>query len=212
MNLFSNMRLRWKLLTAFGAVCAVMAVVGLVGINTAQRIKGDLDDVAANNLPSVVAIGQTQSNVLIAQRSIRSAILADDSKEIQGYLDEGQRALDSADKALATYTAFPLSDQEKQLVGPVANALKSLHGFYTQAAPLALANTPESQRQANDIILKQAVANATVLNDGLSQLVAINQQQSAESLQSAATSYEQSLRILVGSVVGGIVLALALGL
>jgi hypothetical protein len=78
-----------------------------------------------------------------------------------------------------------MSDQEKPLAAPVADALKSYTAYFEQAAPMAIANTPESQAQASDLILNQAAAPAAVLNNNLPQLVDVNFQQTSDMVAQA---------------------------
>src|SRR5690242_13995163 len=144
MSLYRNLRLRWKLLSAFAAVCVVMAVVGVVGVVAAQSIKSDLDDMGQDNLPAIVSLGQTESSVLLAQRSIRSAVLVTDPKQIQSFIDAGRQALNDANKAWDAYRAIPSDEAEKALATPVGDALKAYNAFFEKAAADATANTAES--------------------------------------------------------------------
>jgi methyl-accepting chemotaxis protein len=212
MSLFLDLRLRWKLLGAFGAVCLIMAVVGWIGVSTAQGIQSRLDDVGGTNLPSVAALGKAQSNLLLGQRSIRSAILATDPKAISGYVDTGRKAIADSSTAWNQYMALPMSDDEKPLAAPVGDALKSYNAFFEQAAAEAISNTPDNKAKATDLILTQAAAPAAVLNNNLPQLVDLNIQQGDDQMAQSKAEFDRSLKILIGALVGGVIVALALGL
>jgi len=210
MSWIGNLRLRWKLLGAFGVVCAIMVGVGWAGYNGAQTMYSQLDDIGNNNMPSIVALGQSQSNLLLGQRSIRSAILATDPKAIQGYIDTGRKALADSAAALKTYQSLPMSDEEKKLVAPAADALKAYTAYFEQAAPEALANTPDNKAKAADLILTQAAAPAAVLNTNLPQLVTINQQQSNDAVAVSNAAYDLALKMIVGTLLAGLLLAVGL--
>src|ERR1051325_9704100 len=107
MSLFSDLRLRWKLFGAFGAMCVLMVAVGWVGISSTRTVKAALDDTGGLTVPSMLALSQTQTNLLIGQRAISSAILADDPTAIQEYVDAGRRALGDSATAWTTYEALP---------------------------------------------------------------------------------------------------------
>jgi methyl-accepting chemotaxis protein len=212
MSWYGDLRLRWKLLSAFGAVCLVMVGVGLVGSYAANAVKANLDDIELNNVPSMVALANTQSNLLLGQRSIRSAILADDPKQVQGFVDAGRQALADSKKAWADYQALPATPEEAKLSAPIADALASYTAFYEQAAPLAVANTPESQATATDIILNQGSVPAATLNANLPQLITINQNEAAGAKVEADATFAQARALLIGALVAGVLLAMALGL
>ncbi len=111
----NNVRMLWKLLGGFGAVSLLMVAIGLLGTTTADRINSSLNHVGVQLLPATVALEQTQTNLLLGQRSIRTAILADDPKAIHDALVAGRQALADSRTALASYEAQPLSEQETQL-------------------------------------------------------------------------------------------------
>src|SRR3712207_1688713 len=86
-----------KLLGSFGAVCAVMALVGWMGLSTAQGINEKLEGVGGNNLPSIRALNRTKAAIVTAQRDIRSAILVEDMADVQaqlGNVKQGVAAID----------------------------------------------------------------------------------------------------------------------
>jgi methyl-accepting chemotaxis protein len=205
------MSLRWKLLGGFGVVCVVMAIVGWLGVSTALSLQANLVDVDTNSLPSLVGLGYAQSNLLLGQRGIRSAILATDPVAIKGYIDAGRKGLDDSEAALNTYLAGPLEADEKQLAGTMPPALKAYRAFFDQAALEATTNTPESKAQAADLMLKQAATPAGVLNAGLPQLVTINEKQAADSMVQAKGGFDRSLKILLGVLAAGIGLSLGVG-
>jgi len=212
MALYRNLRLRWKLLSAFGAVCLLLALVGWIGISTAQSINSSLETTGTNEVPSLVALGKAQSNLLLGQRSIRSAILVSDPKAIQGYIDTGRKALADSAKAWGDYASLPMSDQEKTLAAPVGDALKAYTGFFEQAASEALSDTPDNKAKATDLILTQAAAPAAVLNNNLPQLVDLNFQQANDAMAQSKAQFDQSLKVQIGAIAFGVFLAIAMGL
>src|SRR4030081_214376 len=192
----NDLRLQWKLGGAFGAVCVFMAVVGWVGVSTAQQIQSNLDEVGQNNLPSAIALAEIQTNLLLAQASIRAAILVDDPKEIHAYVQTTWKALSDSTTALAEYEALPISDEERLLLAPLPDAFATYTDFLQQAVPKAVANTPVNKVDAADIILRQAAAPAAVLSTNLPLLLAANENQANATLASAQSIFAQSLKVL----------------
>jgi methyl-accepting chemotaxis protein len=212
MSWYGDLRLRWKLLGAFAAVCLMMVAVGLSGAYAANTVKASLDGIESNNLPSVVALASTQTNLLLGQRSIRSAILADDPKQIQGFIDTGRQALADSKKAWAAYQALPATPEEAKLSAPIADALNSYSAYFEQAAPLAVENTTESQATATDVILNQASQPAATLNANLPQLITINQDGATQAKLEADAGFARARMTLIGALVFGVLLAMSLGL
>jgi methyl-accepting chemotaxis protein len=212
MSWYGNLRLRWKLLSAFGVMCLVIVGVAEVGAYAANSVKAALDDTNSNTVPSLVSLSNTQTNLLLGQRSIRSAMLSNDPKAIQGFIDTGRQALADSARAWNTYQTLPMGDDEKKLAAPVADALKSYTAYFEQAAPLATLNTPGSKAQATDVILNQGAIPAGVLNANLPGLITINQQEADNGVATATTTYQQARLMLIASVIASVLLAMALGL
>src|SRR6266567_7443815 len=208
----NHVRMLWKLLGGFGAVSLLMVAIGLLGTTTADRINSSLNHVGVQLLPATVALEQTQTNLLLGQRSIRTAILADDPKAIHDALVAGRQALADSRTALASYEAQPLSEQETQLAAPLDDALKSYTGFFEQAAVAAVANIPTSKAQASDLILNQAAAADMTLNTNLPRLAALNEQAATDAMHDSQSLFDQSLRMLIAAMVAGVLLALGIGL
>ena len=78
MQWFHNRSTLTKLLGTFASVCVLMAIVGYMGISTAQSIKAGLDEVGGSVLPSTRSIATAQYNLAKAQRDIRTAVLSHD--------------------------------------------------------------------------------------------------------------------------------------
>lgn len=125
----------------------------------------------------------------------------------QGYIDAGRKGLDESDKALASYTALPQRDVEKQLTEPPPAAAKACRDFFDQAATETVTNTVGSKAQADDPMLKKAAARGST-HINLPQLAVLNRQAADDTVHQARASFEQSLKILVGALVAGILLRL----
>jgi methyl-accepting chemotaxis protein len=212
MSWYGDVRLRWKLLSAFGAVCLVMVGVGLCGSWAANNVKANLDDIESNNVPSLVALASTQSNLLIAQRNIANAVMVDDPKLSQAFVDAGRQSLAESKKNWANYQALPATPEEAKLSAPIADALNSYAGYYDQAAPLVSQNTPAARAQVTAMMRDQASVPAATLNASLPQLISINQNEVTSAKVEADTAFAQARMVLVGALVIGVLLAMALGL
>jgi methyl-accepting chemotaxis protein len=200
-----------KLLGSFGLICVIMAAVGWMGLSTAGRVKARLDDVGSENVPSIVALSKVQAWVLRSQRDARNAVIATDQKEVDAFLAQTLDDLASVDKAWTAYTAFPLSDAEKQFVPRYESAYRSWRTELDNELALAKLNTAESNAGAVDILLHKAAPPAKLMNDALDGLMAANETEVGGALKDANTDYNTAWGLLLGIIAGGILLALGIG-
>ncbi len=211
MKRFHDRSVMTKLLGTFVVLCVVMAFVGYIGISAARNINAGLNQLNRDELPSIVAVLKTQGLVMQAARDIRSAILERDGAAIRAQTDRVARGTEDIDAAFGAYLAIPRSDSEQQIVAKFQSDYQAIRGVWQQASALALENTAESDAAAADLILQQAAPLANSMYQSLSALADENERQAAQAERDAEAQFAQALRTLLIVIVGGVLLALAVG-
>ncbi|MGE3268426.1 MAG: methyl-accepting chemotaxis protein [Chloroflexota bacterium] len=200
-----------KLLGSFGLICAIMALVGFIGLQTATGVKRNLDSVGRNSVPSVVAVQKTRYALTAAQRDLRGAIVTDDAAEGAALVDNARKRVAEMDEQWKAYTSMPMSDAEKKLVPTFETAQKSWQSSMEKAAAEVTKNTPEGNAAATEIIMKTAAPQARAASQAIDAILAENDAQVATSLDAADAGYQQAFNLLIGIVAFGVVLALGIG-
>jgi hypothetical protein len=99
-------RMRWfhdrstlaKLLGTFAVLCAVMGIVGYLGVNTAQAIKADVDNATGNLLPSALAAAAIDGSLNDVRVNVRSATMTSDAKQTAQFVQTATDAFTEAEK------------------------------------------------------------------------------------------------------------------
>ena len=91
--------IREKLLSGFGALVVLMLLVGYMGVNTAQMINNNLEDVGNTSLVSIQKLGEVTTSLARAQGDLRMAVLVKTQQETNQTLAQVDAALDAAAKA-----------------------------------------------------------------------------------------------------------------
>jgi methyl-accepting chemotaxis protein len=211
MRWFNNLRLRVKLLGAFGIVCLIMGIVGYIGISSTDAIKAQLDDTTDSLMPSYVALSSLQTNLTRGQRDVRSAVLDTDPKAIQADLDAYTSDIAQIDQAAAAYMALPMIDDEKPLVQDLQKNYVPWKAVNQQVAVEAQKGTPEGDQQAVELITKQGTPLAAQLNADLDKLMAIQSREAQANKSDSAAAFDRATKMLVGSILAGLVLAIGIG-
>ena len=189
-----------------------MAIVGWLGVSTAQSIQANLVDVDTNSLPSLAVLGYTQTNLLLGQRGIRSAILATDPTAIKGYIDAGRKGLDDSEAALTKYLAGPLEADERPVAAPLPVCSRLSLWLLRSSRHRSHRQHPREQSPGSDPDAKQAATPAGVLNTVLPQLVSMNEKQAANAMvESQADKSTTCAQDLLSVLIVGIVLSLGVG-
>jgi methyl-accepting chemotaxis protein len=211
MQWFHNRSTITKLVGTFIAVCAAMGIVGVMGIRTAQDLKGQLNESNKNLVPSIQALANTRASVIAAQRDIRNAMLTLDQKQTDSFIQATKDDLASAEKQFAAYKALPMSDAEKQVVPAYEQGFAAWKQSIDQAIIEATKNTDEGNRAGTDILLTKAAPAADALNKSVSDLVSLNSQSAADSSKRADATYSNAFRILLMIIIGSVAAALVVG-
>jgi methyl-accepting chemotaxis protein len=209
MNWFNNLRLRVKLLGAFGLICMVMGFVGYMGTSTAAGVKSNLDDTTGQIVPGLVAVSGTQSNFLSGERDLRSAVIDADPKDIAADLDAYNNDIVGLDKAWAQFTAMPMNDDEKHLAAQFQQAYTSWKAVNQKVATLASASSNDTADA--DLLGQQSAPLGQQMDTTLDKLMAIQAAEADANDATAADEYNSALKILIGVILGGVVLALGIG-
>jgi methyl-accepting chemotaxis protein len=211
MQWFHNRSTLAKLLGTFAAVCVVMAVVGYMGISTAQSIKANLDEVGGPVLSNVSDVALVQYNLAQAQRDVRSAILSPDKQQATTFVTKMTGEITASEQAWAAYKVPPFSPEEQKLNPQFEQAYKEWRTIIDQAVSEVTKGTPEGAKLAADLVMTKAAPLATTMSGTLDSLSKLQVEQAASAVASANAEYDSALKILVGLILGGIVMAMAIG-
>ena len=201
-----------KLLGAFAALCAVLALVGFLGLYTARSIQARLSDVGRGELPAVEQLALTHGSILQAQRDMLNAVLASDPQEREGFIGWTQRYLSDAQTSFAVYKALPLSTKERELAGQFEQSLKAWSDTVAEASGQASYNTADGDRAAAKLITQTAAPQQTAMNKDIDALTDLARQRADAAIRSGATGYSRAFATLLAVIVATILGALGLGL
>jgi methyl-accepting chemotaxis protein len=211
MRWFNDRGILAKLLGTFATLCVVMGFVGYLGINTAQAIKGQLDAMSDDLLPSTRYLGTAEINVVKAQRDLNAAVLVSDQQQQDSLVTKVNGEISTAEQSFAAYNALPSTDAETKVVAVYQPAFRAWKAFVQLAVPQLAKNTDEGNKQATAILLNQAAPQATAINAALDQLAALQESLSQQAQADAGLAYDTALKLLVGTILAGMALALGIG-
>ncbi|MGI9147643.1 MAG: putative bifunctional diguanylate cyclase/phosphodiesterase [Chloroflexota bacterium] len=211
-----------QLLAAFSTVCAVLAVVGFIGIATALSIKAGLDEVGKHQVPSTVRLGATRQALIAAQRDLLNALLTDDNLQAANLLAQVRLDLSDSRSNFATFVDNAgADDQEQQLIQQYLDASRAwedvVQSGLAEASVLADSNarsfeTQAGKKAATTLVMTGGAPRYAAQIDALDELVALRQWRVNEAEAEADATYEKASRILVLAVVGGVAFAFVIGL
>jgi methyl-accepting chemotaxis protein len=207
MGWFVNRGVRTKLMLSFGLVCVLMLFIGGLGLKTVAGIREDEENIAANSLPSTVALGRANAAMVRAQRDVRSAVIAEDQKQTDAYLASVQTQLDEMTKALAAYRALPASPEEQQVVARLDKTLPAWTDGLKKAVAEAKKNTAEGNKASVAILTGDLTTLVTDLDNELSDLIDLQVRQSDQAYRDSTEEFARARMLLIATIVASIAFA-----
>jgi methyl-accepting chemotaxis protein len=198
MKMFRNLPVAGKFLTAFGLVCALCAVLGVVALTGMNRINGSTSSLADIALPSAQHLAEMESAMQIYRRADMGILLCDTADCTDYYVKTRQRTSNAFNTALAAYLTAKTSAEEQAVVESVRQGISAYWASSDatiaglEAGHKALA--AEQTVGANALLFRQADAN-------MAKAIAANTV-SSQRLCLEATSIYKSVRLMIWVVIG----------
>jgi methyl-accepting chemotaxis protein len=207
MRCFKNLKTTWKLLGGFGIVCVIMAFVGYTGVSKMSEINGLLGSMYEKDLMGVSHAKDANFHLMSAARHIRNIILADDAAERKNY----QKALDDAiahgTTALESTAGTLVTDDGRALLASASDGVLTYYREIGKAAKLcAEGDVAEGTR-----MLKAARDAGQAATTKMDQLVGMKEALAKQSLEESTRVYAHSRLLVIGLIVGGVLVSLAIG-
>ncbi len=213
MNLLRSMKIRARLTSSFLICVAIMAVIGVLGYVSTDRIQKEvrtLNEIRIPALDYLIEADRDLQQLLVAERSMIFATSG--SEGFQGLVDDYEENLSQAGERWEKYKVLGTTEPE-QLIIPQFEAA------WAEWAPLSktivdgrIADTREGRRLAIDLSLGQAAESFEVMRDRLNGLQEINLGLAASAQAESESTYAQTIVTLLVSVGAGLLISIALAL
>jgi len=205
-----------KLTVAFAGVAVITAVLGIVGYYAAAEGARDMTEVGGVRLPSVqslLIVSEAQTAVDSAENALLCRTL--DEQGRQPHFARFDAAKKRADDAWAIYEPLPQTEEEARLWQQFVPAWKKWwqdHEDYVKLVRAYESSPTDAnyQKMAQQALVTNGVsfgAAETLLN----KIVDINKEVADETYQSAARDGRMLKTLSLGAMIGGLLLAVTLG-
>ena len=200
MTWFSKMKIAAKLGLGFGAVLALMVVLGVFSLLQLSRVNGNTVEIATNWLPSVKTIADVRFECAAARRWELSHVLNPDKALAQSRLDQSLAAIDASQKK---YEPLISSDEERRLYQQYRSAWDKYMAVQMRVLELSRQNkTAEATRLTLADGLDAFIASDKILQDDIE----LNNKGAADATKQAAATYSSSRYWVIGILIGAVVL------
>jgi methyl-accepting chemotaxis protein len=211
MTLFSNIKVRGKLILGFALMIVFLVGVSVTGYWSSAAIDRYLVDVFEIRLPSINYLVQADRDLqqlLVAERTM---IFTDvNSDDFRALVDEYEENLAQANTRWGKYKALATTSEERSLFQQYEKAREDWLAISRQVVEGRKANTPEGRSLAIDLSTTTAAEKFEAMRDYLDKLQEINLELAHKANKDAKNTFHLAVVIQFVALGAGALLGIVL--
>ncbi len=209
MKWFIDLSVRAKLLSAFGTIAVVAAVIGWFGYSTSSGILTHMNGIYDDRLIPIRDLGYANAALLVARGDTRNAMSTTDPSERKRYLDIALSQSAVVDRLIEKYSATTLVQEEKDTLKLFLANWNSYKQSRDRAFDHALAmRTP----QALEILDGDARKSLTAARKNLRSLIDINARVADVMRDESVADASDGINSIILLLIFGIAVSAGLGI
>lgn len=170
----NNWKVGTRIAVGFGAVVVIALAIGLFAISKVNTIGHAASDVTDNSLPSVYLIGQVENNVQTEMSLLLQHVASNDKQEMANIESEIQDLSANSAQLRTDYEKLIASDSERALYETLTTNRSAFKEQFNETLKVSRIGTPESSRQAMQLVQEKVKPTHKKYMDAAVALVAFN--------------------------------------
>jgi methyl-accepting chemotaxis protein len=209
---FANMKVASKLILGFLVVCAITAVVGVIGIRDMGVMREMADRMYRTELLGLSYVKEANTDLVYAARAEKNFLLSTSPEERERYGAQYEESLKLLDQNLGRARPLFYTEKAKELLARLLPALDEWKKVSRQVIDTASAEALNEASSAVALSMGAAREKINAVDDSMTALTKIKEQNAADESDAGARIFSSSLVVLIILIAGGVLLGLLLGI
>ena len=209
MQWFYNMKIAAKLIAGFITVAIIAAIVGIVGMVSINQIQEADYYLYAENTKGLESGGDASTHFQKVRYNATAMTIVTDAAEKDEFYKKVQNYTAIVEEALKNYEAGIIEDADHELYNKVKKGWDQYKTYINRAVSLARAG---QNAEAQNVIVEEAAAIATDIQEGFDEIFAFNSQNAAATAESNTALANTASIIMIAVIAIGVIIAILLGL
>ena len=192
-----------RLGTGFGLLLAIIVLLVVMGLSGLAQVKGNLDDIVKHNMAEISHVYSMRKAIATSAISARDMVLLPDQNAIAREAGQIDKAQQDYDEHLSALIPLVRDAEGKALLAKIRDEYSVFKPLLGKSLQLIKDN---KGTEAARVLVEEVLPSQHLLVDSLSEMSALQEKQSAESLAVADSDYSNTRTLAVAMTL--IVLAL----
>jgi methyl-accepting chemotaxis protein len=192
---------------AFGLMAGLIGFVGYQGVSASKTINAMLDALYMHDMVGAVLVKDAMFRLATLSTTHRQSLLETGGPVLQALPEKGDRLLQKVDADLAGAEKTIHTDQARDLLTRIREALPEYRRHATAVLQLAAAG----QKEAAAAQAAQGTAYREQLQNALEEWATLNDRLGRQAYDESNEVYASALRAQAGSILAAVLLAMGLG-
>ena len=207
--MFNNMKLATKLILAFLVVATIAAIIGFIGTRSVNTINDMMSDIYANQLVPISDMGDVRANGAENYRRLLMLATSQDAALAVKVRDDFNDGIKAIDQSFKHYLGTVLSPEEQVVVPKLEAATAKYRELVNQIFRLL---DEGRQSEALELINRDMYPVYFEMTAMRAELSSIMSKNAGITNHEADITVDNIMSLLIGLMIGGFVVSLALGL
>ena len=207
MELYSNLKIKNKLILGYAIVVACCCLIGFFGMRGMSKINDQLDDVHNNLLPSISTATELDQQSQLYRRIHLRYMLESTPQERKKLDDRIILTEHTIEKSLERFGSFPLPQEERELLKNVSELLHSLFETTKKVRTAISSGTQYEKLRTDHLRIKEL---SDQLENKIKELAQLNASEVAEHFEQSSLYYRQLRFWLTALIIISILIAISM--
>jgi methyl-accepting chemotaxis protein len=212
MQWFNNLTVGTKLISGFIIVCAITAIVGVIGIKNMGTISDKADTLYEKELLGLSHIKQANLNLLYVVRAEKNYLLSTSEEQRTKYLSNLNKYKGQLAEEMKSAKPLFQSEKGKELFAKLEKANEEWAKVQQKVVELGGKEKLNDNKESVALSFGEAREKLNVMDQLVTELSNVKESRAKESASEGDRIYKSSLTLMLVLIVGGVVLGLTLGI
>ena len=211
MKWFYDLKVGSKLILGFTIVCAITAIIGVMGVKNMATMNDAADRMYQKELLGTAYIKTADVNLIDIARAEKNVILSINEQERKGYSDkENKFEEEFLDNIKAAKPLF-YTDKGKDVMAKIERAWEDYNKVRQNVLDVALKEKLTEKKESINLSMGVAREKLDALEGVMGEATALKEENAKSEARQTAETYSSSRALMIVLIIGGVALGMFFG-